>query len=148
MKTYERELPHLDQYLISFSQQSKDMWDQLLFKTSLIIRIFPTTRISILLQNEDYCSSLHLTIDQRILFGGILVNYIVEQQIERALDLRNHNKWEDFQKEMLNIPDENWIPSEHIPWLVMEFFNEYNYSRDSSASCTSYDQSRKELLNG
>ena len=64
--------------------------------------------------------TIHLSDQQRILLGGLMVNWIVEQQYERALDLASHKKQEDFEKEISNTPHMNWIPAEHIPWLIME----------------------------
>ncbi|CAF4230683.1 unnamed protein product, partial [Rotaria sordida] len=49
-----------------------------------------------------------------------MVNWIVEQQIERALNFAYQEKWEDFEKEILNVPHTNWTPSEHVPWLILE----------------------------
>ncbi|CAF4214604.1 unnamed protein product, partial [Rotaria sordida] len=91
----------------------------------LVSRILPTTLISVFQQiwlndNESNILSVPLTLEQRTLLGGIMVNWIVEQQIERALNLANQEKWEDFEKEILNVPHTNWTPSEHVPWLILE----------------------------
>ncbi|CAF4113865.1 unnamed protein product [Adineta steineri] len=133
-KEYQRKYPELneiDNFLRSYCEQSTQMRNELiksiklnnelLFKTGLMIRILPTTLISILQQtNTDNLSSSSLTTDQRTLLGGLLVNCVVEQQTERALYLANHEKWEDFEKEISNIPHTNWIPADHISWLIME----------------------------
>ncbi|UJR17554.1 hypothetical protein I4U23_004450 [Adineta vaga] len=135
---YQQEFPSLDeikQFLNSFRHQSIQFWDELvksittandlLVKTGLVVRILPTTMISIFQQiwlneNNSNVLLLHLTHDQCILLGGIMVNWIVEQQIERALNFANLEKWEDFEKEILNVPHTNWIPSQHVPWLILE----------------------------
>ncbi|CAF4374193.1 unnamed protein product, partial [Rotaria sp. Silwood2] len=139
-KEYQRKYPDINEinnFLKSYCEQSTQMWheltksielnNELLFKTGLTIRIVPTTLISILQEislkkdiNINNSPSLFLTTDQCTLLGGILVNCIVEQQIERALHLAIHDKWEDFEKEISNIPHTNWIPAEHVPWLIME----------------------------
>ncbi|CAF0949279.1 unnamed protein product [Adineta steineri] len=134
IKEYQRKYPDLNKindFLKASCEQSTQFWNQLtnsiklnnelLFKTGLMIRILPTTLISILLQtNTDNLSSLSLTTDQCTLLGGLLVNCVVEQQTERALYLANNMKWEDFEKEISNIPHTNWIPADHISWLIME----------------------------
>ncbi|CAF3941269.1 unnamed protein product [Rotaria sp. Silwood1] len=60
------------------------------------------------------------TQEQNTLLGGILVNWIIEQHIERALQFAHLQRWEDFEKELSNTPHSNWIPSEHLPWLILE----------------------------
>ncbi|CAF3980773.1 unnamed protein product, partial [Didymodactylos carnosus] len=147
---YRKEYPSVEeisQFLDSFRQESKQSWDELvksititnelLFKIGLGLRILPTTLISVFQQiwlndTESNVSptrnvmngitppSLFLTSEQRTLLGGIMVNWIVEQQIERALHFANQKKWEDFEKEISNIPHANWTPSKHVPWLILE----------------------------
>ena len=137
-KEYEKEFPTIEEinlFFDSFHQESIQLWDQLvnsitinndlLVKMGLVLRILPTTLISILQKiwlnnNESDILSFPLTSKQTILLGGIMVNWVVEQQIERALNFANQDKWEDFEKEILNVPHTNWIPSEHIPWLILE----------------------------
>jgi hypothetical protein len=132
---YRKEYPSQDQinqYLHCFRQQSKQLWNELvrsmttkhelLFATGLMLRILPTTLISVFQQiwlNEKY-SLLFLTVEQRTLLGGLMVNWVVEQQIERALHLASQGKSEDFEKEISNIPHVNWTPSKHLPWLILE----------------------------
>jgi hypothetical protein len=99
--------------------------NELLFNLGLMLRILPTTLISVFQQawlnnNDTNVSLLHLTSEQRILLGGIIVNWIVEQQIERALNFAHQNKWKDFENEISNIPHTNWMSSEHVPWLILE----------------------------
>ncbi|CAF3592606.1 unnamed protein product [Rotaria sp. Silwood1] len=137
----------INQFLDSFRQESVEFWNELvksitityefLFKIGLVVRILPTILISVFQQmwlndtesnvsslgnvmNSLNPSSLFLTLEQRILLGGIMVNWIVEQQIERALHFANQSKWEDFEKEISNIPHANWTPSMHVPWLILE----------------------------
>ncbi|CAF1466508.1 unnamed protein product [Adineta ricciae] len=135
---YQQEFPSLEQieqFLDRYRQESKLYWDELvqsirtandlLVKVGLVVRILPTILISIfqqtwLSENHSNILSLHLTHNQCILLGGIMVNWIVEQQIERALNFADLEKWEEFEKEMLNVPHINWTPSEHIPWLILE----------------------------
>ncbi|CAF1161225.1 unnamed protein product [Rotaria sordida] len=111
----------------SFQQKSQKLWKELvesimipneqLFKTGLISRIIPTTLISYFQQK---LTTLDVTTAQPTLLGGILVYWTLEQQLERALHFAIHNKWEDFTKEISNIPHSNWIPSEHVSWLILE----------------------------
>ncbi|CAF1440182.1 unnamed protein product [Rotaria sordida] len=135
---YEKEFPSIEeinQFLDSFRQESIEWWDELvksititnnlLVNMGLVSRILPTTLISVFQQiwlndNGSNILSVQLTLEQRTLLGGIMVNWIVEQQIERALNLANQEKWEDFEKEILNVPHTNWTPSEHVPWLILE----------------------------
>ncbi|CAF4672381.1 unnamed protein product [Rotaria sp. Silwood1] len=96
-----------------------------LFKT---VRFLPTTLLSVFHQtwlNETEINSrnapvLVLTPDQRTLLGGIMVNWVVEQQIERALHFGYQKKWEDFEREISNVPHANWVPSQNLPWLIIE----------------------------
>ncbi|CAF1403176.1 unnamed protein product [Adineta steineri] len=138
-KEYRKEYPSVEEinkHLDCFRQESTQFWDELvksitlrnefLFNMGLMLRILPTTLISILQQiwlkktESNNSSLLFLTSEQCTLLGGIMVNWIVEQQLERALHFANQNKWEDFEKEISNIPHTNWIPSEHVPWLILE----------------------------
>ncbi|CAF1315107.1 unnamed protein product [Rotaria sordida] len=136
-KQYQRKYPELNKIysvLQSCCQQSAEMLgeltksiqsnNKLLFQTGLMIRILPITLISILQEisqkNTENVPSLFLTSDQHTLLGGVLVNYVIEQQINRAIHLHNQGKLEDFEKEISNVPHTNWIPAEYIPWLIME----------------------------
>ena len=129
-KRYKHVYPDIEQikqFLESLYQLSKQLWNELvnsmksqndlLYRTGLMLRIVPTTLTSILLDNESIVS---LTEEQRVLLGGIMVNWVVEQRIERAVYLANHDQWEDFEKEISNVPHTNWIPKDHIPWLILE----------------------------
>jgi len=131
-KHYKHIYPDLDKirhFLESLYQLSKQLWNELvdsiksqndlLFQTGLMSRIVPTILISNLLDDNESIVSL-LAKEQRVLLGGIMVNWVVEQQIERAVYLANHDQWEDFEKEISNIPHANWIPADHVPWLILE----------------------------
>ncbi|CAM4883176.1 unnamed protein product [Rotaria socialis] len=150
IEEYRKEYPSVDyinQFLDSFRQESKTFWDELtksitirnelLFKIGLALRILPTTLISVFLQlwlndtdsnfstsskimSDESLSALLLTTEQRTLLGGIMVNWVVEQQLERALHFANQKQQEDFEKEMSNVPHANWTPSMHLPWLILE----------------------------
>ncbi|CAF0948665.1 unnamed protein product, partial [Didymodactylos carnosus] len=152
---YRKEYPSIKEintFLNFVRQESIQFWNELvksvtlpnklLFKTGMVLRIIPTTLISVFqqiwlneeqqqLDGSDFSSlgvvvkarkspPLFLTIKQRTLLGGTMVNWIVEQQIERALHFASHKKWEDFEKEISNVPHVNWTPSKHVPWLIME----------------------------
>ena len=135
---YRKEFPsvkEINQFLDSFREESKELWDELVktitttnelvFNIGLMSRILPTTLISVFQQmwlnpSESNVLCLQLTFEQCTLLGGIMVNWIVEQQIERALNFANQGKWEDFEKEISNIPHTNWIPSDHVPWLILQ----------------------------
>jgi hypothetical protein len=64
--------------------------------------------------------SFHLTSEQQMLLGGTIVNWIFEQHLQKVLLFARQENWEDFDKELSNIPHSNWIPSEHLPWLILE----------------------------
>lgn len=140
---FTKKYPSIDeikQYVCSSRQESEQFWNELvrsitakhefLFTIGSMLRILPTTLIFVFQQmwlNErspplghDHWLPLFLTADQRTLFGGLIVNWIVEQQIERALHLAKQEKTEDFEKEISNIPHVNWTPSENVPWLILE----------------------------
>jgi hypothetical protein len=112
----------INECLNHLRQESIESWQELIksitksniqiFQCSLGLRITPTTLISLFQQNKK---QLNLTDDQRILLGGVLVYWTLEQQLERAF-----GKIKDLEKELSNIPHSNWIPSEHISWLILE----------------------------
>ena len=143
IKIYKQEYPSkrtIQTYLESSQEQSKQFWNELiisiylsnefLFDTGILSRIIPTNLItkfleiwSIKKQQNDLLKFNHdidLTKDQCILLGGIIVNWIYEQQLERALHFLENKRQEDFEKEISNQPHMNWIPSEHVPWLILE----------------------------
>ncbi|UJR11152.1 hypothetical protein I4U23_015333 [Adineta vaga] len=109
---YEEEQPsvhEIEELLNSIQTESTTFWNELI--------------TSLKSSNElltDQSSSFNLSTNQCTLLGGTLVNWTLEQQIERALHYIYHNKLEDFKKEISNIPHSNWIPSEHISWLILE----------------------------
>ncbi|CAF5155204.1 unnamed protein product, partial [Rotaria sp. Silwood1] len=70
----------------------------------------PTTLIPILREKNSYVEkslSFLLTNDQCTLLGGIVVNWALEQQLEKILHFAIHEKWEDFKKEISHIPHSN-----------------------------------------
>ncbi|CAF4113732.1 unnamed protein product [Rotaria sp. Silwood2] len=137
-ETYQREYPtkeEITQVLQSFQQESIQFWKELiksitttneqLFQIGLAPRTTPAILISMFQQiwlNEEHQQSFKplFNKDQCTLFGGLMVNWIVEQQIERALYYAYHNKREEFEKELSNTPHTNWTPSKHLPWLIFE----------------------------
>ncbi|CAF4349773.1 unnamed protein product [Rotaria sp. Silwood2] len=141
LEEYRKEYPSsniIERFLRSLRQESRQTWselgksiiftNQLLFKTGLTVRFLPTELLSVFHQtwlNETEINSrnapvLVLTPEQRILLGGMMVNWVVEQQIERALHFGYQKKWEDFESEISNVPHTNWVPSQNLPWLIME----------------------------
>ncbi|CAF4043098.1 unnamed protein product [Rotaria sordida] len=141
----------INKLLNLFRQESTEFWaeliqsitlfNELLYKTGLVLRTIPTTLISVLHQHwlneerqeqsadeplstkrskiEQPCG-LILTKEQCALLGGTIVNWIIEQHIERALHFAYHQRWEDFKMELSNTPHTNWVPDEHLPWLILE----------------------------
>ncbi|CAF0959459.1 unnamed protein product [Adineta steineri] len=117
----------INECLNHLRQESIEIWQELIksitqsniqiFQCGLGLRITPTTLISLFQQNKK---QLNLTNDERTLLGGVLVYWTLEQQLERALYFDTHDKIEDLEKELSNIPHSNWIPSEHISWLILE----------------------------
>ncbi|CAF4480400.1 unnamed protein product, partial [Rotaria magnacalcarata] len=133
---YEKENPsteEITQHLDLFRHESTKLYNEFsksitlsneqLFEAGLLFRITPTVLISLLLEKDldpENVSSFKLTNNQYTILGGIIVNWTLEQQMERALHFATHNKREDFRNEVSHIPHSNWKPSEHIPWLVLE----------------------------
>ena len=143
VKQYEKEYPstkQIEQLLHSSRQESKQCWNELLalikspnqflIETGVVSRIIPTTLISLLLkiwlkekQQQDFHPAeldINLTADQCTLLGGTLVNWVYEQQMERALYFARNKRMEEFEREITNRPHTNWSPSDHLPWLIME----------------------------
>ncbi|UJR20208.1 hypothetical protein I4U23_023339 [Adineta vaga] len=120
-------IEEINVFLHSLREESTKEWNELnesirtsneqLFESGLVSRITPTTLIYLL---QQIGTTIDLNIDQKTLLGGILVSWTLEQQLERALHFAAHEKWEDLKKEIFNTPHCNWIPSEHIPWLILE----------------------------
>ncbi|CAF4865213.1 unnamed protein product, partial [Rotaria sp. Silwood2] len=71
-------------------------------------------------QKAERSADAFLTPEQCILLGGLLVNWIIEQQLQRTIHRADQGRQEDFEKEVSNIPHLNWIPSEHDSWLILE----------------------------
>ena len=126
----EQEHPSIEEiieYLDLLRKESQENWNVLvrslitsneqLFKIRLLSPIIPTTLISYFQQKSP---PIDLNLNERILFGSILVNWTLEQQLERSLYYAIENQWEDFTKEMSTIPYSNWIPSEHISWIILQ----------------------------
>ncbi|CAF2919799.1 unnamed protein product [Rotaria sp. Silwood2] len=140
----------IKQRLHSTRQESAQLWkelirlirtdDELLFDTGLALRMTPSILVSLLHQiwlNEEEqrhkksfdlpkrqkverSTDSFLTPEQCILLGGLLVNWIIEQQLQRTIHCADQERREDFVKEVSNTPHVNWIPSEHVPWLILE----------------------------
>ncbi|CAF3750887.1 unnamed protein product, partial [Rotaria sordida] len=128
---YEKRYPSIKkiiELLDSFREESMKLWNELfnpltllykqLFEIGLVLRITPTTLISLLQEKKSL--SFVLTTEQCTILGGIIVNWTLEQQMERILYFAIHKKWEDFKKEISHIPHSNWKPSEYISWLILE----------------------------
>ncbi|CAF1098314.1 unnamed protein product [Rotaria sordida] len=126
----EREDPSIEEIsslLRSIREESAKFWEELiasirssneqLFDTGLAIRITPSTLIY---SFQQRLSSFQWTIDQHTLLGGTIVSWTLEQQLERALHFAIHDKRDELKKETLHIPHSNWIPSSHVPWLILE----------------------------
>ncbi|CAF1334201.1 unnamed protein product [Rotaria sordida] len=126
-------IEEIAEFLKSLQEESTKFWNEFvepirlsnerLFNIGLVTRITPATVMSVFQEqivNSVKSLSFVLTTDQRTLLGGILVNWTLEQQLERALHFAIHDKWEDFKKEISHRPHSNWIPSEHVPWLILE----------------------------
>ncbi|CAF4143622.1 unnamed protein product, partial [Rotaria magnacalcarata] len=71
-------------------------------------------------RSEEIIERLNCFRQESTLLGGIIVNWTLEQQMERSLHFAIHQKWEDFSKEISHIPHSNWRPSEHLSWLILE----------------------------
>ena len=125
------------QLLHSYYQESFQLWTALstsitfsreqLFDIGLLPRITPFILISLFQRiwlNDEHdngnVSFSLLTDDECLLLGGIIANWVTEQQLERALHVASQSKWEEYKKELANTPHVNWTPSEHLPWLIFE----------------------------
>ena len=72
-----------------------------------------------------YSFSIHVEIVKLVqlyCFTAIQLSYFTTLRLYgfTAFPLNDQGRWEDFEKEVSNTSDANWIPSEHIPWLVLE----------------------------
>ncbi|CAF4475702.1 unnamed protein product, partial [Rotaria socialis] len=116
--------------------------NEMLFETGALLRITPTVLICLFQQiwlderqhkpgeshsahsQEIVKTQKHvpfsLNVEQRNVLGGIIVNWTIEQQMERALRFALQNKQYDLEKEILNIPHADWKPVEYLPWLILE----------------------------
>jgi hypothetical protein len=120
-------LEEINDFLECLQKESTQIWNELvksitasnerLFEIGLLPRITPTILISYFQQKV---ATLDLTTEQPTLLGGILVNWTLEQQLERALHYASYEKLEDFKDEISNTPHTNWTPSEHVSWLILE----------------------------
>ena len=123
----------IEAMLRSLRQQSRQFWrlliksielsNEILFKIGSVTRLTPTTLISLFLQQTIHSKevgSLVLTNDQCSLLGGLMVNWTLEQRLERALLYAHHGKMEEYEKEISSIPHTNWKPSKHLAWLILE----------------------------
>ncbi|CAF4169552.1 unnamed protein product [Rotaria sp. Silwood2] len=133
---YEKEYPSIEkmtQHLNLFRDATTNLWNELtksitvfnekLFETGLALRITPTTLIPLLQETDSNLKksvSFEFTKNQCTLLGGVIVNWTLEQQMERSLHFAIHGKDEDFKKEISHIPHTNWKPCEHISWLILE----------------------------
>jgi hypothetical protein len=125
--------------LTSVRQDSARLWIELirsirtdnefLIDTGLTFRLTPGIFVSLLhhiwLNHSaqestkrakiDRSATLLFTDEQYVLFGGIIVNWIVEQQLQRTVSCLEQNRFEDFGREVINTPHANWTPSENVP---------------------------------
>ncbi|CAF0995068.1 unnamed protein product [Adineta steineri] len=132
-KQYQTEYPSIEQmikyrnsfreestkFLEEFSRSIRSSYEQL-FQIGLVRRLTPSNLICLLQEKDSNSQSFLLTKDQYTLLGGILVNWTLEQQMERALYFASHDKMDDFRKELSHTPHSNWIPSENLSWLILE----------------------------
>ena len=125
-----REYPSVEEIALMLNdlrEQSIQSWKELvelivlpneqLFASGLSTRFIPTVAIKNLLADE---CSLNFNTDQRTVMGATMVMWVEEQQLERALHFAIHGRNEDFQREIIHVPHTNWVPSHHIPWLILE----------------------------
>ena len=127
-KQNEKEYPSIEQtrLLKHIQNQSNQFWNEFiksitlsherLFQIGLVTRLTPSNLID-LLQTKRL---RQLTNEQCTLLGGTIVNWTLEQQMERALYFANQDKFDDYKKEISEIPHSNWIPSENLSWLILE----------------------------
>ncbi|CAF1324840.1 unnamed protein product [Adineta steineri] len=133
MQKEDPSIEEINKFLNSVREESTQFWNELvksivvsnelLFTTGVASRIIPTILISSLQQKNSYSVNslaFDLSKEQCTLLGGTLVNWILEQQMEKALYFVINNKNDDFEKELSNIPHSNWTPSEHVHWLILE----------------------------
>ena len=125
------EYPSIEQIVLSLNdirQESNQLWneflhsielsDQRLFQIGLVTRLTPSNLIHLLQGKRS--QSFELTNEQCTLLGGVIVSWTHEQQIERALYFSNQGNFDDYKKEISQIPHSNWIPSENLSWLIFE----------------------------
>ena len=135
---------HIVARLTSTRQDSDQLWielirsirtdNELLIDAGLTYRLTPGIFVPLLHQiwlekseqsptkraKIDRSATQLFTDDQYVIFGGVLVNWIVEQQLQRTISCLEQNRREDFEREVSSTPHANWTPSEHVPWLIFE----------------------------
>ena len=115
--------------------------NELLFDTGLTFRMTPAILVSLLheiwlieevrkeskpfdstkKQKVDRAADLFLTEDQCVLLRWCLSELDYRTATEKNYSLCcRQQRWEDVDTEISNIPHANWIPSEHVPWLILE----------------------------
>ena len=136
--SYQKEYPseeEICQQLDSLRGESSELWEELhssitsvnvqFFQSGLALRVIPSVLLSLFQQiwldeRTLLAGEPALTRDQCTLLGGMTVNWVVEQHLERALHFSRHGQREEFERELSNRPHVNWTPSEHLPWLIFE----------------------------
>ena len=56
--------------------------------------------------------------------GGMAVQLVLKQRCERLLRLPADKQEDWFQRELVCIPHTNWLPCEHVEWLLFEVEND------------------------
>ena len=127
-KQYEHPtIQEITDYLQILQEESMESWNVLvssimesneqLFNIGLFPSIAPSTLVSYFQEESPF---VELDDEQSILFGSILVNWTLEQHLERALHCATQDQWEDFIQEISNKPHVNWAPPEYVSWLILE----------------------------
>ena len=126
----DREYPSVEEITLMLNdlrKQTIQSWKELvesiilpneqLFASGFSARFIPTTAIKNLLTDEH---NLNFNTDQRTLMGATMVMWVEEQQLERGLHFAINGRNEDSEREIIHVPHTNWVPSHHIPWLILE----------------------------
>jgi len=93
--------------------QSVDLWP----------RTTPTQLISYLVSKPD--RRIFIQNEHKALIKELLVLWVNHQRFIRCLRFFEEKNENSLIKELINIPHENWSPSKHYNWLLLELEGDF-----------------------
>ena len=107
-----------------FSKLSpKTNQDKLLQSVDLWPRTTPTQLISYLVSKPD--RRIFIQNEHKALIKELLVLWVNHQRFIRCLRFFEEKNENSLIKELINIPHENWSPSKHYNWLLLELEGDF-----------------------